>query len=145
MTTAEQLTSLLARFRYKPDFSFTVTYTGYGYQPALAVQMITTDTYHPENGRVPVVLYVPIPEVTISDEDMLRWLRECLRYMENHEIDEWIVVDGQRPFDPHSGRVPQPPMPDLLRYGQPAERVQYEFHVSGNGAYVPYRPNRIEL
>lgn len=38
---------------------------------------------------------------TKADELIAR-LRECLGYMELHERDEWLRVDGEMPFNPHA-------------------------------------------
>lgn len=37
------------------------------------------------------------------------WIRAVLRWMYVHELDEWIMIDGQRPFDPHNDREPPTP------------------------------------
>ena len=49
---------------------------------------------------VPHFMYI-IDDVRRAD--LTNWLRKELEEMDAHERDEWLVVDGERPFDPHVG------------------------------------------
>jgi hypothetical protein len=40
-----------------------------------------------------------------SEEVMIDWVRHCLMQLEEHEMDEWLQVDGKRYRDPHSGEI----------------------------------------
>ena len=44
-----------------------------------------------------------IPEVELSKLRILDKIRSGLRSAMGHEIDEGILLDGKRPFDPHAG------------------------------------------
>lgn len=51
---------------------------------------------------------IPVPSV-MPDERSARWVRALVRWLVLHELDEWIVVDDKRIFDPHrDGRTPTP-------------------------------------
>jgi len=102
---ATRLTGFLTRFTYKPRWHFRVFPASHGLFSANALQitMHTQDVNWP-HGLVPVVGTVAIPEAlpVMTDDQVMEWLREQIRRVELHEVDEWFKVDGKAPFDPHA-------------------------------------------
>jgi hypothetical protein len=49
---------------------------------------------------------VSIPLQLISSREIFfGWVRDALIGIEQHELDEWLTIDGERPFDPHTKAV----------------------------------------
>jgi hypothetical protein len=44
--------------------------------------------------------YFPIPTATYNMKSWRRWVFECCRRVEDHELGEWFLLDGARPFAP---------------------------------------------
>lgn len=53
--------------------------------------------------RLGGMLYDPAPPETATDAELVLWLRDQLRKHVLHELDEALLVDGVRVFDPHGG------------------------------------------
>lgn len=47
--------------------------------------------------------YFPVPTATYNMKSWRRWLFECCRKVEDHELGEWFLVNGERPFAPLHG------------------------------------------
>lgn len=47
--------------------------------------------------------YYPVPAATWNRGAWLRWVFECLEDTYRHELMEWFVVEGERPFAPLHG------------------------------------------
>lgn len=69
----------------------------------LRVDMITKDSHHPETTvRITAMRMLGHEEAHPMPPDaMERLLRGRLREVACHEADEWIVIAGRRPFNPH--------------------------------------------
>jgi hypothetical protein len=100
------LLRVLAGFRYRPRWRFVLTWTGPAdagfWQWAIVVHTWVEDAYHP--GRwAGGQSFCHLPEM--RDWDEAAWLRFLHDYVipriEQHEMDEWFVYDGARPYDPH--------------------------------------------
>jgi hypothetical protein len=44
---------------------------------------------------------------------LVEWVRRILVYMETHEVDEFLRLDGARVNEPHPERVPPATVPKL--------------------------------
>lgn len=122
--TAQRLQNLLKRFKYKPGWEFTLD------TPSSTIRVMTwqeprnllittqvQDTYHPANSKQQIGLFCGVPEVpAITDGQIMEWLKACIAYLEMHELEEWFMVDGTRPYDPHARPAPQ--VPDLRMFAQ---------------------------
>lgn len=107
------LSDLLGVFRYKPGWSFTLAARSPAQGWAEWLLLILTrvqDVYHPEQwqtvatqARVPAEL----DEVDAGRraEMWMYFLRRQIEEAEQHELGEWFVVDGARPYDPHKPRT----------------------------------------
>ena len=111
---------VVAHLTYKPGYILRVMRP-----PMLRVVAELDDTYHP-GRRLEVAMHFPLPEwllerwgsragfdPALAEEEMVRWVRKALGWHELHERDEWLKVEGARPFDPHQG----PNGPDPTRLG----------------------------
>lgn len=47
--------------------------------------------------------YFPVPLTTWNEKTWRRWIFECCRGVENHELGEWFQVGAERPFLPLHG------------------------------------------
>lgn len=43
----------------------------------------------------------PIYELDYIIQNFNRWIRDILLIIEKHELDEWLLINGERVFDPH--------------------------------------------
>ncbi len=47
--------------------------------------------------------FFPVPVATYNKKSWRRWIFECCRKVEDHELGEWFLVEGERPFAPLHG------------------------------------------
>lgn len=47
--------------------------------------------------------YFPVPTATYNMKTWRRWMFECCRGIENHELGEWFRIGDERPFSPMHG------------------------------------------
>jgi hypothetical protein len=102
----EGLAQLLARFTYRPRWKFDLRANGTGWPGwILAITAWVEDTYKPGQwGKVMTVLTVP--QADMDEDGWMRWLHDyAVRAVEQHETDEWFLIDGRRPWDPHAPGV----------------------------------------
>ena|SRR5665213_3344364 len=69
--------------------------------------VITVDGY---DSSKPVAMmpftvghYFPIPQASYNEKTWRRWIFECCRRVENHELGEWFRIGNDRPFAPLHG------------------------------------------
>lgn len=66
---------------------------------------IIFDYYEEKNARNPAEAAPRaigiFPPSLLPDENTPRWIRANILYHLNHELDEWLKLDGQHVFDPH--------------------------------------------
>jgi hypothetical protein len=60
------------------------------------------DSYAPDQ-RLNINHFFPVPTATYNAKSWRRWIFECCRKVENHELGEWFIIDGERPFAPLHG------------------------------------------
>jgi hypothetical protein len=93
----ETLEGLLTRFRYKPDWHFSVEHSGH---IVLRISAVVTDA--DDHRRVTsIVVHHDLPRGVSRNFDWSRWLREKIIQVEIHECDEFFTVDGVKPYYPH--------------------------------------------
>lgn len=107
-TTFDVLAELVLKTKCKPGWRFRL----WDEDGAIlsdnptALRLIITvdgpDAYHPEN-RFPVSHCFPVPTATYNEKTWRRWIFECCRGVENHELGEWFRVGQERPFSPLHG------------------------------------------
>ena len=95
------LAGLVGRVRCKPGWSFRLVR-----DPALrlVIRIECIDSAAPEAGR-PMRLdhFFPAPLATYNAATWLRWIFECCRGVENHELGEFFRIGSERPFAPLHG------------------------------------------
>jgi hypothetical protein len=69
----------------------------------LTILVPVYDSYYPKPRFIRVRNYFPVPTATYNEKTWRRWIFECCRGVENHELGEWFKVDGYRPFAPLHG------------------------------------------
>lgn len=60
------------------------------------------DAYEPDRS-MPLAHFFPVPTATYNEASWRRWVFECCRGVENHELGEWIRWGDERPFAPLHG------------------------------------------
>jgi hypothetical protein len=68
----------------------------------LVITVPGNDSYQPE-FPLTVRHFFPVPTATYNEKTWRRWIFERCRGVENHELGEWFMIDGQRPFAPLHG------------------------------------------
>lgn len=77
--------------------------------------------------------FFPVPEATYNETSWRRWIFECCRRVENHELGEWFRDGAERPFSPLHGPGEDPytvheyrPAVDALTTQDGSTREPYE-------------------
>ena len=100
-----ELMKLLARFTYKPRWTFRLEPAdGWPGQWMLLITTWVQDIRPPHNWGHGAFT-VPVPPISGEAHAGYweHWLRDTIWHVaERHEVDEWFTVDGQRPYDPHA-------------------------------------------
>ena len=90
----EPLRQLLARFKYRPDWSFKII------EAELHINLIAIDA-NAQSKNAPIHYRQALPRYVRDDYDWVRWLFEVIRVVETHEMKEFFRIDGVPVFDPH--------------------------------------------
>lgn len=101
----------LRRFTYRPGWRFQVIAPERWTWPAelaLAIDAKVIDAYHPERC-VTVTHMARIDPMAADDTSIQLQLYRVLWTVEQHELGEFFVVAGRRPFDPHHTPASAPP------------------------------------
>ena len=98
--THDLLKELVARTQCKPGWTFALRVEDDALR--LVITVAGVDTYHPENP-LRVAHFFPVPTATYNEKSWRRWIFECCRRLENHELGEWFKVGDERPFAPTHG------------------------------------------
>lgn len=102
-----ELQEIVRTLRYRPGWTFALEDIDRG-QGSKGLTFIVTslgyNTYAPEQGEnYRVHHYMIVPAASYDRRAWLGWVREQLAQIELHELCEFMVVDGQRPFAPNHG------------------------------------------
>ncbi len=67
----------------------------------------TIRTSVPNSYRPDVTIQVrhlfPVPAAAYDRVSWRRWIRECFVLVESHEVNEFLQIDGERPYAPNHG------------------------------------------
>jgi hypothetical protein len=104
--THATLAEIVATVGCKPGWSFrlqTDSDSGDIY-PKLVIIVPGFDSARP-GELVPMTVshFFPVPEATYNAASWRRWIFECCRGVENHELGEWFRIGADRPFAPLHG------------------------------------------
>jgi hypothetical protein len=99
--TFDILTDLVTQVTCKPGWRFKLIEENKG---SLRLT-ITVDGYDSHNPDQPLTVthFFPVSTATYNLKTWRRWIFECCRGVENHELGEWFKVNGERPFAPLHG------------------------------------------
>jgi hypothetical protein len=91
--------ALVADISYKPGWKLSVEDGPHG--PMLLVRASVVDAYNPAKMTT-INAGTIVPHGIERDIDQaMRWVYSCLRAVEIHELGEFFVYRGRRPYDPH--------------------------------------------
>lgn len=71
-----------------------------GYRSLILIIRVPGRDSHNPDEPLRVGHLFPVPVATYNKQAWQRWLFECCRFVENHELGEWFKIDGRRPFPP---------------------------------------------
>jgi hypothetical protein len=99
--TFDKLRDLLPHVTCKPGWVFSLNDDEEGFRLVIHVPCMNSRATptHPFT----VIHFFPIPTTTWNFKSWRRWIFECCRRVEDHELGEWFLVDGERPFAPLHG------------------------------------------
>lgn len=101
-----KVATLLERFDYKPGHVLVVRRRGF-MDTQVMLEALVPDAYRPEHKIRRVSLHNfpdPILDPDLVDDvdrEFWRGMYALVHEFETHEMDEFFVVDGKRPYDPH--------------------------------------------
>lgn len=97
----ERIKSVIERITYKPGWSFTAI----EYNSRLYIEAYHTEIDSRTGDELPEFpRRIPInwPRYSAADDaGVAAWVRHCLHEWACHEVDEWLMLDGERFHDPH--------------------------------------------
>jgi hypothetical protein len=97
--TFDVLRALVACVTCKPGWEFSLDDDDEGFR-----LKIFTPVEDSRGGHLRGVYhFFPIPATTWNEKSWRRWIFECCQGVENHELGEWFLVGGERPFAPLHG------------------------------------------
>ena len=94
------LNDLVQKVTCKPEWEFEMVEEDGAIR--LVITVIGRDSYNPMR-HLTVQHFFPVPTATYNENTWRRWIFECCRGVENHELGEWFQVDGKRAFPPLHG------------------------------------------
>ena len=101
----DQVAALLARVTYKPNVRMRLANAGSHFEAWLDVDVNVPDVNAPETmttvrGRYPIpLLFNTTGE--LDERYALTCIRRILLSFEEHELDEWLMLDGKQVNPPH--------------------------------------------
>ena len=101
--TWDVLQDVIAAVRCKPRWSFAMRLDDKEAGPRLAILVMDGEDARVEGGRISVAHFFPIPIATYNRASWRRWIFECCRKVEDHELGEWFRDGDERPFAPLHG------------------------------------------
>ncbi len=100
--THDILRNIVAGVSGKPGWTFRLVNDEDEGLRLVITDMQCRDAYEPTRS-MPLSHYFPVPTATYNEPSWKRWLFECCRGVENHELGEWIRWGDDRPFAPLHG------------------------------------------
>lgn len=102
--THDLLAEIVAQVACKPGWLFDLRRPSGDVYPKLVITVPGYDSARPsEITEYTVSHYFPVPEATFNAASWRRWIFECCRRLENHELGEWFRIGAERPFAPLHG------------------------------------------
>lgn len=98
--THDVLRDLVSRVTCKPGWRFRLVDDDEGFRLVIYVPCDDSRAMTAEPRPIAVNHFFPVPTATYNLTSWRRWLFEQCRKVEDHELGEWFLVDGARPFAP---------------------------------------------
>jgi hypothetical protein len=97
------LADLVDKVRCKPGWSFSLVEEDGATR--LVIQVRGRDSSRPFDDQTMMAIrhFMPVPEASFNEKTWRRWIFECCRRVENHELGEWFRIGDERPFQPLHG------------------------------------------
>lgn len=93
---------------YKPGWRFEASHIPDREVIRLVVQWTAADSRRPRRA-VPLVSMHEIHTMLLEDQRAIEnFVHFTVRKAEMHEVDEWLVIAGRAPFDPHGEKERSP-------------------------------------
>jgi len=109
LTPGEQRMAILnGRLTYKPGYLLSIGINPGGNFYNSVMTFYAPDSNNPNEKRLTYhknVLGLKADVDTWSDEQICLKLKEIILQGEEHEICEWLQIDGRKPLDPHKGET----------------------------------------
>lgn len=99
-STYELLRAVVAQTSCKPGWSFAVRKAEGALRLVITVPGVNS---WDEAEQRTTSHWFPVPPATFGRRAWQRWIFECCRGVENHELGEWFRVGDSRPFLPLHG------------------------------------------
>lgn len=97
--TFDVLQTVVSKIKCKPDWTFRLVCE----DGAMRLVISVTGPDAREERDITISHFFPVPTATYNEKTWRRWVFEQCRRVENHELGEWFMVDGERPFAPLHG------------------------------------------
>lgn len=122
--TFDVLRAVVAELKCKPGWQFSVV----DEDGALRLRVLDRkclDAYHPDDPQSrPLAHMFPVPTCTYNRASWERWVFECCRGVESHELGEWFRFGDRRPFAPMHGPGENPYVVAAVRSEEDARTTQ---------------------
>lgn len=99
--TFDLLAEVVKQTRCKPGWGFALVREDGALR--LRIGVLGPNSRDPNRSQVLIHHLFPVPVATYNARSWRRWVFECCRRVENHELGEWFVVGEERPFAPLHG------------------------------------------
>jgi hypothetical protein len=98
--TFDVLCDLVSKVRCKPRWTFALVDEEGALRLTIRVPGVNS---YKEDEPLTVLHFFPVPTATYNMKAWRRWIFECCRRVENHELGEWFKINDERPFAPLHG------------------------------------------
>jgi hypothetical protein len=119
--TFDILRELVSKVKCKPGWTFRMVDEDGALRMVIRIDCV--DAFDSEKGML-LDHYFPVPTTTYNEKSWRRWIFECCRGVENHELGEFFVIDGERPFAPMHGPGENPYVVSEVRSETEARTTQ---------------------
>ena len=100
-----QLQKLLDTVQYRYNLQFTCGLVLHPYDKFWLKSWVKVEcAYKRDGSMVDLAFYgeYSIHQLPGAVGEFNSWIRHVLRDFEMHEVDEWLLINGERVFDPHT-------------------------------------------
>lgn len=103
MNTHDVLKALVERVSCKPGWTFRLDKVVNVDHKVFVIRVYDAPDSRRTGHTVTIDHHFPVPEATYNEKTWRRWIFECCRKVEDHELGEWFIDGAERPFAPLHG------------------------------------------